>query len=230
MAISFTAIPLSSKAPPISDALYAYAANHCRDEHPLLAELRQKTLALPTGGMISSVEQTRLIQLLIKIINANRVLEIGTFTGYTSMAMAMALPSNGTVITLDIDKQAPKLGMDYWQQANVVDKIIFKSGKALELLDKFDDSIPFDLVYIDADKKNNRHYYEKVLAMLRTNGLVMIDNVLWKGKVIDSTISDEQTQSIRNFNAFVAQDPRVDNVLLLLGDGVMLARKKGGLS
>lgn len=219
-------VPLSSKAPPISDALYAYAANHCGNEHPLLTELRQKTLALPAGGMISSVEQVRLIQLLIKLMNANRVLEIGTFTGYTSLAMAMALPIAGKVITLDIDEQAPKLGMDYWQQANVANKVTFKSGRALELLDTLDDSTPFDLAYIDADKKNNRHYYEKILPMLRTNSLVVIDNVLWKGKIIDATIQDEQTQSIREFNDFVAHDSRVDSVLLLLGDGLTIARKK----
>lgn len=223
---SFTEIPLSSKAPPISDALYAYAANHCGVEHPLLIELRQKTLALPAGGMISSVEQVRLIQLLIQLINAKRVLEIGTFTGYTSLAMGMALPNAGTVITLDIDEQAPKLGMDYWQQANVADKIVFKSGRALELLDTLNDSTLFDLAYIDADKKNNRHYYEKLLPMLRTNGLLIIDNVLWKGKVIDETVQDEQTQSIREFNDFVAKDLRVDSVLLLLGDGLTIARKK----
>ncbi len=219
---------MSHKPPRISAALYNYAASQSLAEHTLLQQLRAETLRLPSSQMISSLEQVQFIQLLIRLMKASRVIEIGTFTGYTSLAMAMALPDDGFVLSCDRDPDCLKIAESYWRQAGMSDRITARLMPALDLLDELaadPQFIPFDVAYIDADKKNNRHYYEKLLTLVRQGGLIITDNVLWKAKVIDDSCQDSQTQSIREFNTFVAQDDRVESVMLLLGDGLSLARK-----
>lgn len=218
---------MSSQPSTINADLYRYAVAQNTDEHPLLTQLRQETLALPAGKMISSVEQVQFIQLLIKLMSAERIIEIGTFTGYTSLAMAMAVPDDGKVLTCDINPQTTQIAQRYWHQADVVQRIELQLSPAIDLLDKLiSQHVPsFDLAYIDADKKNNRHYYEKLLELICPGGVIIIDNVLWKAKVIDEACCDSQTESIRDFNQFVAQDSRVENFTLMLGDGITLARK-----
>ncbi len=223
-------IRLSDQPPILSNALYDYAvANSQLASHPLLFELARQTHALPNGAMVSSVEQVSFIQLLIKLINAKQVVEVGSFTGYATLAMALALPDNANVLTCDKDSKALEIGKPYWQQAGISHKITSHIGPALSWLDDLV-SAPqaglIDLAYIDADKKNNAAYYEKLMPLMRTGGMIIVDNVLWKGKVIDATICDAQTNAIREFNQRVKQDSRVDNMMLLLGDGLMLVRKR----
>lgn len=212
----------------ISNELYRYAVEHTLREADILRELREETLALPGGQMMSSPEQVQFIAMLIKLMQAKQVLEVGTFTGYASLAMAMALAPEGKLTTCDIDHQAPAIGQRYWQQAGVISKIQLVTAPALTLLDAMilqGQANQYDLAYIDADKQNNHHYFEKLLLLIRPGGVLIIDNVLWKGRVIDSEIIDARTQSIRRFNEALYQDQRVELSMLTMGDGLTLARK-----
>jgi len=198
-------------------------------EHPALAALREETDRLEEGEMRSSTLQMQLIALLLRLMGAKRAVEIGCFTGYGALAMALALPADGRVVTIDVNTDWPELGRRYWRAAGVAGRICLRIGPAereLERLLAEEGPGSFDFAYIDADKKNYPRYAELALELLRPGGLLAADNVLWRGWVADPEPADRQGRILRRFNARMAREPRVAELVVLpLGDGLLLARK-----
>ncbi len=198
-------------------------------EHPALAELRKATETHPRRQMQISRGQGQLFQILIGAMRAERVLEVGVFTGYSSLAMALALGDQGSLIGLDISEEYTDVARKFWEQAGVAKKIDLRIGPALASLEALVLSGAkgtFDLVFIDADKGNIPAYYERALELLRPAGLVAIDNTLWDGKVYQPASFDADTETLRAFNAFIAKDNRVRALLLPFSDGITLALKR----
>ncbi|MGE3293177.1 MAG: O-methyltransferase, partial [Geminicoccaceae bacterium] len=207
--------------------LYDYVIGQGLREHPVLRELRLLSDDLPEASMRSSAEQMQLLAFLIEIVGARRVLEIGCFTGYGTLAMALAMPPAGRIVTLDVNEHWPAIGRRHWERAGVADRIELRLGLALDSLDELSaENAPFDLAYVDADKKLYDEYYERSLALVRPGGIVALDNVLWGGAVADPDDQDRQTLVLRTLTAKIRADARVTSVLLPVGDGVMLARKR----
>jgi caffeoyl-CoA O-methyltransferase len=220
---------MSNRSINLSDRLYDYLLANSLREPKVLAELRAETQALPEHGMQISPEQGQFMALLLRLIAARRVLEVGTFTGYSSTAMAMALPADGRILCCDVSETYTAIARKAWQKAGVADKITLKLAPALETLDaeiKAGRGGHYDFCFIDADKANYDGYYERALVLLRAGGLVAIDNVLWGGAVADTGDQSEDTASIRKLNAKLAQDRRIDLSMLPLGDGLTLAMKR----
>ncbi len=199
-------------------------------EDPILAELRVQTAGLPGGSAMQVMaEEGQLLALLVGLTGAGSVLEIGTFTGYSTLCMARALPPGGTVVTLDLDGRWPAIGVGYWQRAGVAERIEVRIGDATQTLAALADergSESFDLVFIDADKPNYGTYYEAALKLVRPEGLIVIDNTLFFGRVVDPDHQDPATAAIRALNASLRDDPRVDVSMLTMADGITLARKR----
>jgi caffeoyl-CoA O-methyltransferase len=219
---------MSIKAPHITPELYQYMTEMSVHENEYLRQLRLATVILPNGQMMASPEQSQFLALLTVLMQAKNVIEIGTFTGYTTLAIAQVLPAKGKIITCDIDPHPLEIGEGYWQQAGVEDKIesVIKSG--ITLLDELiadGKTGSFDLAFVDADKKNNHEYYKKLLILLRKGGLIAIDNVLWKGNVLETMSTNGVTLAIKEFNALLAQDSRIMLSIIPLGDGLTLAVK-----
>ena len=218
---------MSPRAPEMTDRLHDYVVTQGLREHHVLRELRLLTDDLPEASMRSSTEQMQLLAFLIEVLGATRVLEIGCFTGYGALAMALALPPGGRVVTLDINEHWPAIGRRHWERARVADKIELRLGLALDTLDTLlAEGERFDLAYVDADKKLYDEYYEGALALVRPGGIVAIDNVLWGGAVADPEDDERQTLVLRALTTKIRADERVTPVLLPVGDGVMLARKR----
>ena len=197
-------------------------------EHPCLEALRQATDQLNVGKMHSPPEQVRLIQFMVELTGAKRIVEIGCFTGYATLAMALALPDSGKVVTLDVNDQWVDIGRQYWRQAGVDHKVAYRSGLALESLDRLieeDGEDHYDLAYIDADKKTYPQYFERALSLVRPGGLLLIDNVFWGGSVADPDDHHHQAETLRNLNAALRQDQRISMAMLPIGDGLTMARK-----
>lgn len=213
----------------ITPALYDYMLNTSLREHPLLAKLRQETAKLPLSIMQVAPEQAQFMQFLLKLIHARKVLEVGTFTGYSALAMALALPADGELITCDINKEWTDKAQPFWQAAKQENKIDLRLGPALDTLnDLLQQGMQqqFDFIFIDADKTNYVNYYELALKLLNPKGLIAIDNILWDGKVIDEQQNDGQTREIRKLNALLKQDERVDVSLLAIADGLFLVKPR----
>jgi caffeoyl-CoA O-methyltransferase len=187
----------------------------------LAAETREKTTA--PQMMVGRLEG-RFLGLLVSTLRARRVLELGTFTGYSSISMALALPSGGRVITCDVNEETTAIARRYAEEAGVVDRIDYRLGPALETIDELDG--PFELVFIDADKPNYLNYYEATLPLLAAGGLMVVDNTLWSGRIVDPEDNDDTTRAIRELNDRVLDDPRVENVLLSVRDGMNLVWRK----
>ncbi|NCO76044.1 MAG: methyltransferase domain-containing protein [Cyanobacteria bacterium] len=220
---------MSNKTLNLSPELYEYLLSISLRESPVLHELRQEAVNHPLGKMQISADQAQFLALLIKLMGVKKILEIGVFMGYSSTAMALALPEEGKLIACDINEDFTAIAKSYWQKAQVDHKITLHLAPALETLDKLilhDEKETFDFIFIDADKSNYDNYYEKSLQLLRKGGLIAIDNVLWYGKVADVNINDHRTQKIRDFNTKLAQDSRIDLSLIPIGDGLTLAMKK----
>jgi predicted O-methyltransferase YrrM len=218
---------MSPRAPEMSDRLHDYVIGQGLREHPVLRELRLLSDDLPEASMRSSAEQMQLLAFLIEVLDAQRVLEIGCFTGYGTLAMALAMPPAGRIVTLDVNEHWPAIGRRHWKRAGVADRIELRVGLALDSLDALSaEGAPFDLAYVDADKKLYDEYYERALALVRSGGIVALDNVLWGGAVADPDDQDRQTLVLRTLTAKIRADARVTSVLLPVGDGVMLARKR----
>lgn len=211
-----------------SDALMEYLSRLGARETPAQTHCREETQKLPMAMMQISPEQGAFLALLAKLTQARRYVEIGTFTGYSALSVALAMPHDGKVIALDVSKDFTDRARGYWKEAGVEDKIDLRLGPGLEALDKMIQSGegPFDLAFIDADKSNYDGYYERVLKLLRVGGLVALDNMLWSGAVANPKITDADTSALRALNAKIHADPRVDMALATVGDGVMLARKR----
>jgi predicted O-methyltransferase YrrM len=191
--------------------------------------LRAETAALPQAGMQIGADQGAFMALLIRLIGARRALEIGTFTGYSAMAVAAALPADGRLITCDVSDEWTAIARRYWREAGLEGKIDLRLGDArqtLGALRKEPGDASFDFAFIDADKPGYDTYYEGCLHLVRPGGLILIDNVLWSGKVIDETVVDADTAAIRALNAKIRVDARVEGCLLPVGDGVMVVRRR----
>ncbi|GGU95693.1 O-methyltransferase [Kitasatospora aureofaciens] len=199
-------------------------------EDPILTELREETAGLPAGtAMQLMAEEGQLLALLVGLCGATSVLEIGTFTGYSTLCMARALPAGGTVVTLDVNERWPAIGAGYWKRAGVADRIDARIGDATKTLAALADERggeSFDLVFIDADKANYGTYYEAALDLTRVGGLIVIDNTLFFGRVVDPDSQDPDTTAVRALNASLRDDPRVEVSMLTMADGITLARKK----
>jgi caffeoyl-CoA O-methyltransferase len=212
----------------ISEELAAYVEQHTSPVPDLLRELRQETLRdLPYAQMqVGPVEGT-LLRILVGMSGARRVLELGTFSGYSALCMAAALPDDGRLLTCDIDPVATAVARRYFDRSPHGKKIELRLGDATQTLDELARAgARFDFAFIDADKENYATYFERSLELVRVGGLVAIDNVLWSGKVADPEVTDADTEAIRSFNAKLKDDERVSLSLVPIGDGLTLARKR----
>jgi O-methyltransferase len=215
---------------PLSPKLLAYLRAESLREDELLRELREETATYPMGRVMQVMaEEGQLLALLVNMTNARTVLEVGTFTGYSTLCMARALPSNGQLITCDITNRWPKIGMQYWLRASVASRIEVKIGDAAETLASLlieKGSGFFDLAFIDADKVNYRTYYEKALLLIRPGGLIIIDNTLLFGRVTDDEDNSPEVVEIRELNSLLLHDSRIDLSILPMADGITLALKR----
>jgi caffeoyl-CoA O-methyltransferase len=193
-------------------------------ETPVQRRLRAATRRIPFAGMQIGPEQAALMQLLVRAIGARRCIEIGTFTGYSALAVALALPPGGRIVCCDVSEEWTSIARKYWALASVSKKIQLKLAPALETLKKLRG--PFDFAFIDADKANYQNYYERCLKLLRRGGIIAIDNTLWYGKVIDRRDQTVDTRAIRAFNRRLRHDRRVEISLVPIGDGVTFAIKR----
>ena len=208
--------------------LYNYLLGNSLREVEILRELRQETAKLPMSMMQISPEQGQFMALLIKILGAKKTLDIGVFTGYSSLVVALSLPYDGKIIACDISEEYTSMARIYWQRAGVVDKIDLQLAPALQTLDKLlaaGEAGSFDFAFIDADKANYENYYERSLELVRSGGLIAVDNVLWSGRVADPEVQDNQTSKIRAFNQKLHGDSRITLSLVPIADGLTLARK-----
>ena len=213
----------------LDERLYDYLLSVSSREVPVLRRLREETDKLEEARMQISPDQGQFMALLLKLIGATRVIEIGTFTGYSALVMALALSDDGRIVCCDKSDEWTSIARRYWREAGVEDKIELRLGDALGTLDALMDSgdkNSFDFAFIDADKVNMQNYFERCLALLRQGGLIAVDNVLWGGSVINEEKQDDDTVAIRAFNKQLKEDDRVDIALVSIGDGLTLARKR----
>lgn len=219
---------MSNQSIGLDDRLYEYLLSASVRESPVQTELRQRTAEHPQSRMQISPEQGQFMALLVRLINAKKTLDIGVFTGYSALSVALALPEDGKVVACDVNEKDCAIARSYWQKANIANKIDLRIAPALETLDALvanGESSTFDFAFIDADKSNYDSYYEKSLQLIRSGGLIAIDNMLWYGKVADPDKQDKRTKRIRNLNKKVRDDERVTMSLLPVGDGLLLAIK-----
>lgn len=215
---------------PMTDRLYDYVLSVGVREPDVARRLREETARLPDGEWQTAPEQGPVLELLVKLTAARRVLEVGTFTGYGALWLALALPADGRVVTLDVSEEFVRVGRKYWAEAGVAGKIESVLAPALGTLDRLlaDGAAgTFDLAYVDADKGNVGGYYDRCLHLVRPGGVVAIDNTLWDGKPADPAVTDEATVAIRELNARVFADDRIDLCFLPFADGMTVCRKKG---
>lgn len=218
-----------SKTVTLTEPLFQYLWQSMDREPALLRRLREETAALPMSQMQIAPDQGQFMALLAKLMGARRTLEVGTFTGYSALVLALALPPDSETICCDLSEEWTSIARRYWREAGVDQKITLKLQPALQTLDELlaeGAAGTFDLVFIDADKENYPHYYERSLQLLRCGGLILIDNVLWGGAVIDADRNDADTLAIRALNESVSTDSRVDLAMVPVGDGLTLALKR----
>ena len=220
---------MSKKTLGLDNQLYNYLLSNSLREPEVLRQLREETAKHPYATMQISPEQGQFMALLVQLLGAKKTLEVGVFTGYSSLCVALALPKDGKVIACDISEEYTAIGRRYWQAAGVADKIDLRIAPGLETLDKLlAEGIAgtFDFAFIDADKGYYEGYYERALKLIRKGGLIAVDNVLWGGRVADSQVQDSSTQAIREFNQKLHQDQRVTLSMVPIADGLTLALKR----
>lgn len=209
--------------------MHQYVLRWGLDEPAVLARLREETAAHPHASMQISPEQGALLALLVELVGARRCIEMGTFTGYSSLAVALAMPPDGRIVCCDVSDEYTSVARRYWAEADVAHKVDLRLGPALETLDGLlaDGAAgTFDLAFIDADKTGYLAYWERCVDLVRPGGLIALDNVLWGGRVADAEDDHPSTRAIREVNEHVAADPRVRHVLLAIADGMTIARKR----
>jgi predicted O-methyltransferase YrrM len=212
----------------LDERLQAYLQEHSLREHPVLRELREATAGMRHAGMQISPEQGQFMALLVRMLDARFTIEIGVFTGYSALAVALALPPEGQVVACDVSEEWTSMARRYWEKAGVSGRIRLKLAPAKATLDELLDGGEagrFDFAFIDADKSRYLDYYERCLKLVRKGGLIVADNTLWSGKVADATVQDEDTKALRAFNDALHRDGRVAVSMLPIGDGVTLALK-----
>jgi predicted O-methyltransferase YrrM len=213
----------------LPDDLYRYLLDVSVREADVLRRLREETATLPNANMQIGPEQGQFMGLLVELIGAKYALEVGTFTGYSALAVAMALPFDGRVIACDLSEEWTSIGKPYWEESGQAHKIELRLGPAIDSLDELllqGRAGHFDFAFIDADKERYAAYFERCLELVRRGGLIAIDNTLWDGKVVDAEPADEDTEAIRRFNEKLKDDERVSLSLVPIGDGLTLARKR----
>ena len=221
---------MSNRTTQVTDALYEYLVRETLREPELLAKLRAETASLPYARMQISPEQGQFMRLLVELIGARRTIEIGVFTGYSSLSVALALPPDGLLLACDVNTEWTETARRYWREAGVEAKINLRVAPAVETLDALltdGAAESFDFCFIDADKDNYDAYYERCLSLLRVGGLIAVDNALWGGDVANESKDDPDTTAIRALNAKVRADERVSMSLVPIGDGLLLARRRG---
>lgn len=207
----------------MSDELNNYLKNYCDPESELLKSIdRETNLKVLLPRMISGHYQGRVLSMISKLIKPDRILEIGTFTGYATLCLAEGLSEKGIIYTIDINKELKELVQANFRKSEFNDQIIIHFGSALNIISQLDEV--FDLVFIDADKKNNTNYYELVINKLKSGGVIIVDNVLWSGKVLNDE-TDKDTAGIKSFNELVNNDKRVEKIILPVRDGLFIIRK-----
>ena len=219
---------MNMRTTPIDDTLFAYLLDHSLREHPAQAALRDATRDHPQAGMQISPDQGQLMALLVRLIGARRTIEIGVFTGYSALTVALALPDDGRVLACDLSDEYTRVGLPFWRQAGVAQKIELVLAPALDTLDArlaAGESGAFDFAFVDADKVNYDGYYERCLELLCPGGLIAFDNMLWGGSVARPAQTDD-TAALQRLNDKLHRDERVDLALLTVGDGLTLARKR----
>jgi predicted O-methyltransferase YrrM len=212
----------------LSDELAAYVRRVSLREPDILRRLRERTAPIEESRMQIHPEQAQFMQMLVQIMGATKTLEVGVFTGYSSLAIALALPPEGKVTACDVSEEWTSIGKEFWEEAGVADKIDLRIAPAVETLDQLVTSGQqgtYDFAFIDADKANYDRYYESALVLVRSGGLIALDNVLWHGKVIDPSVNDPDTNAIRSINEKIYGDRRVSLSMIPIGDGLTLARK-----
>lgn len=220
---------MSKKTLGLDEQLYNYFLSVSLREPEILQQLREETSHLPGGIMQIAPEQGQFMAMLIQILGATKTLEVGVFTGYSSLCVALALPMNGKIVACDVSEEYTAIARRYWQAAGVADKVELRLAPALETLDQLlatGQAGTFDFAFIDADKRNYQAYYELALELIRPGGLIAIDNVLWSGRVADPQSQENTTKALREFNHKLHQDERINLSILPIADGLTLALKK----
>ena len=221
---------MTNRSISLTDSLYEYLLSVSLREPDLLRRLREETAALPNARMQIAPEQGQFMALLVQLTGARRCLEVGVFTGYSSLAVALALPDDGRILACDISDEYTRVGRPHWERAGVAHKIELVLGPALATLDArlaAGEAGSYDFAFIDADKSSYAHYYERCLQLLRPGGLIAIDNVLWSGRVArPAEPGDADTLALQALNRALHDDARIDLALLPIGDGLTLARKR----
>lgn len=220
---------MSNKTLDLDSQLYNYLLSVSLREPDILRQLRAETARHPYAMMQIAPEQGQFMALLVQLLGAKKTLEVGVFTGYSSLCVALTLPPDGQIIACDVSEEYTAIARRYWEAAGVADKIDLRLAPALETLDKLladQQGETFDFAFIDADKANYQAYYERSLQLLRPGGLIVIDNVLWSGQVADSEVQDENTKAIRALNEKLHHDQRVTLSLVPIADGLTLALKR----
>lgn len=208
-----------------SEELTHYLENSCEPENELLKHINREThLKVSMPRMLSGHYQGKLLSMISKMINPERILEIGTFTGYATLCLAEGLRENGRIYTIDINLELENMVRSNFKRSDLDLKIMYQIGDAKEIIPTLNEI--FDLVFIDADKKNNATYYDMIIDKVRSGGLILVDNVLWNGKVLNEGVSDQKTSFISKFNEMVSSDQRVEKLILPVRDGLFLIRKK----
>jgi predicted O-methyltransferase YrrM len=212
----------------LDDQLYSYFLSVSLREADILRQLREETAHLPNAIMQIAPEQGQFMALLVKLLGATKTLEVGVFTGYSSLCVALALPTDGKMVACDVSEEYTTMARRYWQAAGVADKIDLRIAPALDTLDQLlatGQAETFDFAFIDADKGNYDQYYERSLQLIRPGGLIAIDNVLWSGRVADSQTKERSTQKLRDLNEKLHKDQRITLSMVPIADGLTLARK-----
>ncbi|MBT8767184.1 O-methyltransferase [Metapseudomonas boanensis] len=209
----------------LDDALYGYLLDVSLRETPLLARLRAETAAMPMARWQIAPEQGQFMALLVKLTGARRLLEVGTFTGYSALCMAAELPEGGSILCCDLPGDYNAIARRYWQEAGLADRVDLRLAPALETLANLEEG-SFDLIFIDADKANYPAYLEQALRLVRKGGLILFDNVLWSGRVLEAEPDSADTRAIQALNRALKDDVRVDLSLVPIGDGLTLCRKR----
>jgi predicted O-methyltransferase YrrM len=220
---------VSNKTFFLPDDMHDYLVSVSVQESALLQRLREETAAEPLARMQISPEQGQFLALLARMIGARRALEVGVYTGYSSLCVALALPPDGSMVACDLNDGWTRVARRYWREAGVADRIDLRLAPALETLDALladGQAGTFDFAFVDADKQEYPQYFERVLELLRVGGVMAIDNTLWYGRVLDPADDSEETTAIRRFNKAIASDPRVCLSLVPIGDGLTLALKR----
>ena len=220
---------MSTKTILMDDQLLEYLRQNSVREPDVLQELREETQKLSNSGMQISPEQGQLMAMLVKLVNARKIVGIGTFTGYSSTVMALAMPEDSQLIAFDISEEYTRTARIFWKKAGVDQRVKLVLGNAKESLKNFlqaGEQESVDLAFIDADKSSYAEYYECCLKLIRPGGLILVDNVLWSGQVADASKHDKDTEALRTFNAALSSDQRVDLCTVPIGDGLTIARKR----